>query len=153
MIELIKSEIERRMNALYPQLPDASKVLQEDISIEQAAITGKYTALESLLSFVDSVSGNEDLEKVIEKIADKIVPTHPDIGWDECYDSVLEGIKEGAQWKEQQIMKRAISTQVTESYGSEKIDGEWRNVMTPRVEVRDNSLAGDKVKVIVIKEN
>ena len=46
------AEIEKRMDDLYPQLPDASKVLNEDISIEEANTLGKYVALESLLSFI-----------------------------------------------------------------------------------------------------
>ena len=61
--EKIRNEIERRMTNLYPQLPDASKVECENISLEQASTLGKYVALESLADFIDSLP-EENVDKV-----------------------------------------------------------------------------------------
>ena len=54
VIEDIIAEIERRMDALYAKLPDASKVERGDITVDEANITGKYTALESILKFINT---------------------------------------------------------------------------------------------------
>ena len=65
-IERIKAEIEQRMDNLYPQLPDAAKVVHENISLKQANTLGKYVALESLANFIDSLpeESKEDIVKV-----------------------------------------------------------------------------------------
>ena len=54
-LEKIKAEIQRRLDILYPQLPDAHKVEHEDISLEQTCSLGKYVALESLADFINSL--------------------------------------------------------------------------------------------------
>lgn len=54
-ISAIKADIERRMGDLYQKLPDATYVLHESLTTDEANITGKYTALESILSFINSL--------------------------------------------------------------------------------------------------
>lgn len=39
-----------------------------------------------------------DLNEAAEEIASDIAPTHPDIGWDECFDKIKDGIKAGVEW-------------------------------------------------------
>lgn len=63
--EKILGEIERRTDDLYKELPDASKVLNGDISTTEANITGRYTELESLLLFINSLP-EEPVSKDIE---------------------------------------------------------------------------------------
>ena len=55
--------------------------------------------------------------------------------------------KDGAHWKEQQLMKKAIEGIVTTN-----IDG-WINVMTGFIRPEEaGANFGDKVKLIIIKE-
>ena len=59
-VELIKAEIEKRLDTLYDELPDGNK---------EANITGKYTALESLLDYINSLDIQErtkELLKILE---------------------------------------------------------------------------------------
>ena len=52
-----------------------------------------------------------------------------------------------------EIMKDAIDTVVVESYGVDKVDGKWENVILPKIQIWSDKLSiGDKVKVIIIKE-
>ena len=39
-----------------------------------------------------------NLDEAAEEIASDIAPTHPDIGWDVCFEKIKEGIKAGAEW-------------------------------------------------------
>ena len=57
--EKIRAEIERRMNELYNKLPNGNEVINGAVTIPDANITGKYTALEGLLSFIDSMQEEE----------------------------------------------------------------------------------------------
>lgn len=67
-IEKIKEEIERRMNNLWYLIPEGEKVLKDDFTKDDANNLGKYTALENLLKFIDSLSEepvSEDLDREI----------------------------------------------------------------------------------------
>ena len=60
----IIAEIERKLDELYKLLPNASKVENGTITISEACNTGKYTALESLRNYIDTIEVNVvDLEK------------------------------------------------------------------------------------------
>lgn len=39
-----------------------------------------------------------NLDEAAEEIASDIAPTHPDIGWDACFEKIKEGIRSGAEW-------------------------------------------------------
>jgi len=53
--EIIIEEINRRMDALYEKLPDASVIEKRGIfTVNEAYITGQYNALESLLNFIET---------------------------------------------------------------------------------------------------
>lgn len=56
-LERLRAEIVRRMDELYDKLPDGNQVINGAVTAPDANITGKYTALESILSFVDSMQG------------------------------------------------------------------------------------------------
>lgn len=43
-----------------------------------------------------------NLDEAAEEIASDIAPTHPDIGWDVCFEKIKEGIKAGAEWMAKQ---------------------------------------------------
>ena len=67
--ELIKQEIEKRLSSLWDLIPEGEKVLKDDFTKEDANNLGKYTELESLLQFIDSLpeeSASEDLEIEID---------------------------------------------------------------------------------------
>ena len=48
------------------------------------------------LQVLKSFSSN--LDEAAEKLASDIAPTHPDIGWDECFEKIKEGIIAGTEW-------------------------------------------------------
>ena len=53
----------------------------------------------------------------------------------------------------EEMKKDAIDTVVVESYGVDKVDGKWENVILPKIQIWSDKLSiGDKVKVIIIKE-
>lgn len=39
-----------------------------------------------------------NLDEAAEEIASDIAPKYPDIGWDECFEKIKDGIKAGAEW-------------------------------------------------------
>ena len=58
-VELIKAEIEKRLDTLYDELPDGNKVIYVGVTASEANITSKYTALESLLDYINSLDMQE----------------------------------------------------------------------------------------------
>ena len=60
-------EIDKRLNELYDLLPNASEVVKDNYTKDEANIIGKYTALESFSKFLDTLGVKEvDLEKEID---------------------------------------------------------------------------------------
>ena len=58
------AEIEKRLDELYDSLPNASDVVNDNYTKDEANITGKYTALESFSKFLDTFDVKEvDLER------------------------------------------------------------------------------------------
>lgn len=53
--ELIKQEIEKRLSSLWDLIPEGEKVLKDDFTKEDANNLGRYTELENLLKFIDSL--------------------------------------------------------------------------------------------------
>ena len=105
--ELIKAEIERRMDDLYPLLPDATAVLNEAITPDEANLTGKYLALESLLAFINSLPEepvSEDLNKAAIKFAQRAYSPFDDAyEVSRAFQNDVECFKAGAQWQKQQL--------------------------------------------------
>lgn len=67
-------EIEKRLDELWDLLPNASDVIKDNYTKEEANITGKYTALESFEKFINTIEVKEvDLEKESELIANGIM--------------------------------------------------------------------------------
>lgn len=72
-VQLIKEEIERRMNNLWYLIPEGEKVLKDDFTKDDANNLGKYTALENLLKFIDSIQEETkpqfpNYESVVDKV-------------------------------------------------------------------------------------
>ena len=65
--ELIKQEIEKRLSSLWDLIPEGEKVLKDDFTKDNANNLGKYTELESLLNFIDSISEESVSEDKLEK--------------------------------------------------------------------------------------
>ena len=144
-LELTKAEIERRINKL------SKSFYTPDTPCGIALQTHK-----EMLSYINSVSEepvSEDLEEAIGKYC-----SNPDnfatwIGGDETDDIrlIIKAIKFGAQWKEQQMMTKAVDVEV-------KVDAGGYPYI-PQIElydyVEDIPLAkkGDKYKVVLIKED
>lgn len=51
----IKEELDKRLESLWNKLPDASNVIKDNVSQEQMYNLGKYNALESFESFVETL--------------------------------------------------------------------------------------------------
>ena len=54
-VDAIKKKIASRCDELWGKIPNSSDVLEGKITIEQARDLGRFTALESLESFVDAL--------------------------------------------------------------------------------------------------
>ena len=106
-----------------------------------------------------------NLDEAAQQIVAELVPSLGQKNGDGTYvsgirdyfsrDELLRLVKAGASWQKEQILKDSVSATVTESYGSQKIDGEWKNVKQPTIQIWPSAEKfdyGDKVKVIVIKE-
>ena len=52
-------EIEKRLDELWDLLPNASDVIKDNYTKEEANITGKYTALESFEKFINTIEVKE----------------------------------------------------------------------------------------------
>ena len=52
-------EIEKRLDELWDLLPNASDVIKDNYTKEEANITGKYTALESFEKFINTLEVKE----------------------------------------------------------------------------------------------
>ena len=60
--------------------------------------------------------------------------------------------QQGFHDAKEQMIKDAIDTVVVESYGVDKVDGKWENVILPKIQIESDKLSiGDKVKVVIMK--
>jgi len=63
--DTLVAEIDKRLDELWDLLPNASDVIKDNYTKQEANITGKYTALESFENFINTLEVKEvDLEKV-----------------------------------------------------------------------------------------
>jgi len=61
---IIVAEIEKRLDELWNLLPNASNIIKDNYTKEEANIIGKYTTLESFENFINTLEVKEvDLEK------------------------------------------------------------------------------------------
>jgi len=143
-VQLIKQEIERRMNNLWYLIPEGEKVLKDDFTKNDANNLGKYTALESLLQFIDSLSeepASEDLEEEIKNYFS---------GWcmrdsreQECF---FQTARHFAEWQRKQLAENAVEGVIDIRKWPAKAQVEFYDRL-PVFNVR----TGDKVKIIIIK--
>lgn len=151
--ELIKQEIERRYNCekCYP--------LDRESNVAAAV-------LQEMLLFIDSLqeeNASEDLEEAARKWEDKV---YLENGWqDECgtphapFSEIGNAFMAGAEWQKNQ-MKEALQTEyekgrfdMREEIMKDAVDGEYWDgsiyLDNRPTEYKD----GDKVKIIIVKEN
>ena len=57
--DALMAEIEKRLDELWDLLPNASDVIEDNYTKEEANITGKYTALESFENFINTLGVKE----------------------------------------------------------------------------------------------
>jgi len=71
--DALVAEIEKRLDELWDLLPNASDVVKDNYTKEEANITGKYTALESFEKFINTLEVKEvNLEKEFNNFLDNI---------------------------------------------------------------------------------
>lgn len=146
-VKLIKQELEKRLSLLWDLIPEGEKVLQDDFTKDDANNLVKYTELESLLRFIDSLpeEHNEDLEEA----ANDLTKIYAGEG---CVDPKREGFafyvgfKNGAKWQKQQMMKDAADSKITTDGNS------IFPIIKYQLPLTYDCKIGDKVKLIIIKE-
>ena len=107
-------------------------------------------ALNEVLSFIKSMRPQQPkgLDEVAKEIASDIAPTHPDIGWDECFEKIEDGIKAGAKWMAEQGVSFEYEVEdKTMELGYGKLVG-----LNPIINLPDSFDNGDKVIVQVRKK-
>lgn len=58
-LNALVAEIDKRLDELWDLLPNASDVIKDNYTKEEANITGKYTALESFENFINTLEVEE----------------------------------------------------------------------------------------------
>ena len=86
--DTIVAEIEKRLDELWNLLPNASDVIKDNYTKEEANIIGKYTALESFEKFINTLEVKEvDSEKKLSLEDYKsFFEKHPDLSDDWGFD-------------------------------------------------------------------
>jgi hypothetical protein len=81
--DALMAEIEKRLDELWDLLPNASDVVKDNYTKDEANITGKYTALESFSKFLDTLEVKEvDLDEAARKWEDNV---YLEKGWQDEY--------------------------------------------------------------------
>ena len=62
---VLVTEIKKRIDELWNLIPDGKKVLQDNTTKDDVFTLGKYTALESFLRFIDSLSEESEQNPII----------------------------------------------------------------------------------------
>ena len=116
-VQLIKKEIEKRLSLLWDLIPEGEKVLKDDFTKDDANNLGKYTALESLLQFIDSLpeEPSKDLEEAAEECVDEEDYSIIDNDGYPLYTSeYLEYMfKKGAEWQKQKDLEDSLKSDMT----------------------------------------
>lgn len=110
-IQKIKEEIEKRLSLLWDLIPEGEKILQDNFTKEDANNLGKYTELESLLKFIDSLPeepANKGLEEAAEVFYNNCNLAKSS-WWDEGILHKMSESKEtfiaGAEWQKEKDYK------------------------------------------------
>ena len=121
---------------------------------------GQITAYNQIMQFIDSLPEepiSEDLEEAAEAFYDNCNIAKSS-WWDEDILHKMSESKEtfiaGAEWQKQKMVKDAVEGEVVYKIGNAEIaptDVRYK-VMSDRVYIPNVKL-GDKVKIIIIKEN
>ena len=138
-IDKIKDEIERRKK----------RWMYDDLPIDM----GRYYEDRDLLTFIDSLpeeKPSDDLEEAAEEYAYKGIPAELKSEVKPIADQIIKNFIAGAEWQ-----KRKKATLEAEAEVCKLTDRAW---ITPtdqkrfHQDVYDNFKAGDKVKIIIVKQ-
>lgn len=104
--------------------------------------------LSELLSFIDTLS--EEHDKSMEEAAEEYVTTHLRNNEFPTADSAFIA---GAEWQKEQMMKGAVEGNVIICYLAG--DGtQYGNIVSTDIDVDSHNLnEGDKIRVIIVKED
>jgi hypothetical protein len=105
--EKIKQEIEKRLSLLWDLIPKGERVLQDNFTKDDANNLGKYTALESLLKFIDSLPeepASEDLEEAADQYALRDSQAYKSVHCTYVDDKIA--FKAGAEWQKEKHNKQ-----------------------------------------------
>ena len=135
---------------LFQQLtPEQQKMWRKEI--ERAVLSGAYSGLnlardERYEENIQEESVSEDLKRAV-KVYEQ---TRNDLDVVSDNQMVERAFKAGVDWQKQQMMKTAIETEVVEDSFGQQV-GEVPAIRYD-VQPEDNMGIGDKVKMIIIKE-
>lgn len=149
----ITAEIERLMKWKPKAFPCGMR--QRDI------INIRKTALLSLKNFINSLQveqPNEDVEKFIQNLIDEYPINKdcvPEQSLNDYYQGLRFGVLQGTQWQKEQMIKNCLyNTEVmlcTKQDNKEYLT--LANDKLPHIPVSFGLNVGDKVKIIIIKED
>ena len=111
-----------------------------------------YSALEAL-DYIESyinVNSREPASEDLEEAANFYTNTHTEWFDSEGNPHVMPAFKAGAEWQKQQMMQNSIDGEVVYSIG-DALEKQYK-VQSERIKM-DNFKFGDKVKLIIIKED
>lgn len=77
---------------------EALKILRKDLLSNLVNYYSSEELQDAIDTIVSKPSLPSNLDEAAEEIASDIAPTHPDIGWDVCFEKIKEGIKAGSEW-------------------------------------------------------
>jgi hypothetical protein len=155
-VQLIKEEIERRMNNLWYLIPEGEKVLKDDFTKDDANNLGKYTALENLLHFIDSLPEEPESKNPVGKEEEKLKLRQAAISYlEKQQGKELNSVSEeqclriyafegGSEWQKQEIMKNAVDATILDIDAQTIEFGLWPEKL---LDIKE----GDKVKIIILK--
>ena len=112
-IEIIKAEIERRVNAYQKNFDKA------DNKIARLSTDGRIASLKSLLTFINSLP-QEPVSEDLELAAERYACRYADSKYG--HDKIKKAYTAGAQWQKERMMKALLdmekdSVEVEHKYG------------------------------------
>lgn len=140
-IEQIRAEIERILSS-FP------KPRGEVLPIDQNA----YNLLSDLRTFIDSILAEQpskDLEKLIQNLTDKYPinkDSVPEQSLNDYHQGLRFGVLQGINWQKEQMLKSAIDATIISRWKDSHV------CLTTKKDI-PQIYNGDKVKVIIVKEN
>ena len=136
-VQKIREEVERLKSQLL-RGACSSQIAMETMCKEEA-----YNEILAILDTMQEEPVSEELDEAVNNALNNVLNTHEIVNVRSC----LEMFRFGANWKKEQMMAKAVDAELYS-------DG----MLTPLIGIKDkekisNIKFGDKVKLIIIKEN